>query len=144
MYWTGIDVVGFDGPLVSVGGEVGEGTAVEFDEGFLDNGFHFAVALFHVHHGGDGDATSEPLGCGLGGVAYGAHVASFAASDEECCYATEGVAVVGIEVGWCCATSFVAKEVVLCCELASVFAFFFPLSEFFAYHVGEELFGFDE
>lgn len=58
---AGINVLGVAGPLVAFCGEALEGFAVKTNERFLNNGFQFAVAAFHVEHHGDGHTACKPL-----------------------------------------------------------------------------------
>ena len=58
---TGIYIRCVDRPVVTLGCVFEEGCAIEMNESLLDNGFHLAVATFHVHHHGDRYTAGNPL-----------------------------------------------------------------------------------
>ena len=117
-------------PFFAVCGKLFEGSAIQANECFFDDGFHFTVATFHVHHHGDGHTTCYPLVCGSGSVTNDCHVAGLSVCHELCSAGSKCIAVVCVIVGGSSATSFVAEEVVLCSELADELTFSFPSGEF--------------
>ena len=139
-----IYVAGVESPLVAVSGEVFERCAIETNECFLDYGLVGTVAVFDVHHHGDGYTAGEPLNGGFYQVANRRHVACYAGVDKASGIEAQSIAVVGIEVGGVGATAFVAEEVVEGREFAFEHSLFGELGKAFANHFAEEFFSFDE
>ena len=102
------------------------------------------MTFFHVHHHGYGDTTSDPLVSRSSRVAYGRHITSLAGSDQARSRITQRIAVVCIVVGRSSTTAFVPEEVVLCSELADIFAFGLPFSQLLANHFRQQFFCFDQ
>ena len=75
---AGINVASVDSPLVALRSEFEEGRSVKTYESFLDNGFHFTVTAFHIHHHGDRNTACDPLYGRFHKVAYRRHVACYA------------------------------------------------------------------
>ena len=123
---TRINIACRHSPFIAVSSKFLERSAVELNQSFLDNRFHFAVAFFHVHHHSYGDTTRDPLVSRSCRVAYGRHITSLAGGDQARSRITQRIAVVRIIVGWSSATAFVTEEVVLCSKLADIFAFGLP------------------
>ena len=118
--------------------QVEERRTIQVNKRLLDNGFHLAVALLHVHHHRDGHTSCHPLRSGLGQVAHQRHVTRLAGCDEVGSRHTERVAVVCVEVRGDSATTFVAEEVVERGELAFVHAVGFQLCQALANHLNEQ------
>ena len=136
-------VGGFLGPSGSVFFKFAESGAVEFDEGFFNNGNHFAVAAFHVHHLGHGDSARLPLRGGLGEAANGADVAGEFFPDEKRGGKAERVAVVGIEIRRKRTASLVAEVVGQGSETAFISAGRLEVVQAGFHKVDEEALGID-
>ncbi|MEN9470539.1 MAG: hypothetical protein RL630_2272 [Verrucomicrobiota bacterium] len=108
---TGKSVGGFLGPSGAVFFKFAECGAVEFDEGFFNDGNHFAVATLHIHHLGHGDSACLPLSGWLGEAANGADVAGEFFPYEKRGGKAKCVAVVGIEIRRKRTAAFVAEVV---------------------------------
>ena len=121
--------------------EIFERRAIQFNERFLDNGFHLTVTFLHIHHHRDRHTTGEPLGCRLGEVTHERHVTRLAGCDEVGSVHTDGIAVIGIEIRRHCATSFISEEMVEGCELTFVLAVGFEDSQTFLNHLDEQFLG---
>ena len=101
--------LGCFGPGLAIFFEFLECRTIEFDEGFFDDGNHFAMAAFHVHHARERDAAGLPLGCRASEVANRADVASESLAKQQCGSEAESIGVVRIEIRRHGATSFVAE-----------------------------------
>jgi len=110
-----------DCPHVSHGLVSAEHTTVQTDEGLADHGLVFGVASLNTHHGGQGATSGSPVGGVFVGEVHDAgHVAGDTFTDENSSVQTEGVAVLGIEVGWESASALVTKEVTQRLEFTGV------------------------
>ena len=136
-------VGGFLGPSSAVFFKFAERGAIEFDEGFFNNGNHFAVAAFHVHHLGHGDSAGLPLRGGLGEAADGADVAGEFFADEKRGGETERVAIIGVEIRRKRTASLVAEVVGQGSETAFVSAGRLEVFQAGFHEVDEEALGID-
>ena len=64
--------------------------------------------------------------------------------DEHCGVVAKSVAVVGVEVGWIGAATFIPEEVMLSLELANKATLVFHLLELLSNHLAEQFLGLDE
>ena len=142
--WTWIDVLGFASPFITLACKVLEWCAIEFDECLANYRLHLTIATLEVHHHSDRHTTCNPFSSRSGCVLDDRHVARLAVSDEARSVEAQRVAVVCIVVGWSCATSLVAEEVVLRSELSYILACLLPLVELGSYHGAKQFLGLDE
>ena len=141
---TGVLVEGVESEGLAHGSVLEVGTALEVDEGLLDNRLHLALAALHVHHHGDRNTTCDPLLAGLGQVAHARHVAGNAGVDQHGGVVSEGVSIVGVEVGRIGAAAFITEEVVLSGKFAYILAILGHLLETVGNHLAEQTFCLDE
>ena len=124
--------------------EILERSTVKLYQSLADDRLILAMSSLHVHHLGDRHTACNPFISRFGQIGNLGEVSCVSILDQHECVVSERIAVIRVEVGRECASSFITEEMMEGRILAAVGSCCLSLCKLGAYQSGEQFLGLDQ